>query len=297
MNLRDLQYLLALAQHRHFGKAAEACFVSQPTLSTQIMKLEASLDVQLVERSARQVLLTEAGAAIAVRARAALAEVDAIREIAKLARAPDAGTLTLGVFPTLAPYWLPHIVPRVLKRLPKLELMLVEEKTEALIELLLAGKLDVAVLAKPVDDDRLSSADLFDEEFLLAVPRAHPLAAQAHVSLSDLKPHRLLLLSEGHCLREHALAVCAQAGSDEFEGFRATSLETLRQMVAAGIGATLLPALATQAPVPNNPAITLLNFEQPAPMRSIALFWRKSSARSALFQKLVPLLGAVPQRQ
>lgn len=297
MNLRDLQYLLALAQHRHFGKAADACFVSQPTLSTQIMKLEALLDVQLVERSARQVILTEAGAAIAVRARAALAEVEAIRDIAKLARAPDAGSLTLGVFPTLAPYWLPHIVPRVLQRLPKLELMLVEEKTEVLLEQLLAGKLDVAVIAKPVDDDRLISADLFDEDFVLAVPRTHPLAKQKHVSLSDLKPHRLLLLSEGHCLREQALAVCAQSGSDEFEGFRATSLETLRQMVAAGVGATLLPSLATQPPVPNNPAITLLSFEKPAPMRSIALFWRKSSARSALFQKLVPLLGAVPQTQ
>jgi LysR family transcriptional regulator, hydrogen peroxide-inducible genes activator len=297
LNLRDLHYLVALEKHRHFGKAAEACFVSQPTLSTQIKKLEEQLDVQLVERSARGVILTHAGMAITDRARAVLIEVDAIREISKLARAPEAGELTLGVFPTLAPYWLPHVVPRLLQRFPKLDLRLVEEKTETLQEQLLSGQLDVAVMAKPIGDERLHSADLFVEDFLLAVPRMHPLAAQRAVSLQDLEPHRLLLLSEGHCLREQALAVCTQSGSHEFEGFRATSLETLRQMVAAGVGATLLPKLATIPPIASNSAITLLPFTAPAPSRTLALYWRKSAARGGLFEKLVPLLGAVPQTQ
>jgi LysR family transcriptional regulator, hydrogen peroxide-inducible genes activator len=295
MNLRDLRYLLALAEHRHFGKAAAACFVSQPTLSTQIKKLEASLDVQLVERTHRHVLLTEVGTAIAARARLVLAEVDAMKHLAQLAKQPEAGRLTLGVFPTLGPYWLPHVVPRIMQRFSKLELYLVEEKTEVLVEQLLAGKIDIAVLAEPVKQEFLDSAKLFDESFVLAVPTSHALAALPNVQLMDLQAHRLLLLAEGHCLREQALSVCQLAGTGELDGFRATSLETLRQMVAAGVGATLLPALATIPPVAANPALTLLTFSAPQPMRSISMFWRQSSARADFYRKLAPFLGAVPE--
>ena len=295
MNLRDLGYLLALAEHRHFGRAAEASFVSQPTLSTQIKKLEEQLDGQLVERNSRQLLLTPLGEQVAQRARVILAQVDAIKELARQSKQLDSGTLVLGVFPTLGPYWLAHVVPRVVERFPKLQLLLVEEKTETLIEQLAMGKIDVAVLAKPVENDQFDSLPLFDESFVLAVPRSHPLAEQPRVRIADLAKHSLLLLSDGHCLREQALSVCAMAGTKEQAGFRATSLETLRQMVAAGVGATLLPALATIAPVPPNPALTLIPFAAPQPMRSIAMFWRQSSARAEFYQRLAPLLGAVPE--
>jgi LysR family transcriptional regulator, hydrogen peroxide-inducible genes activator len=295
MNLKDLKYLVALADYRHFSKAAEASFVSQPTLSTQIRKLEELLDVQLVERNSRQVLLTEVGEAIAARARNALAEADAIRELAKMSKEPDVGTLTLGVFPTLGPYWLPHVVPRLVARFPKLRLHLVEEKTETLIEMLASGKLDLAVLAEPVMHDQFEHTRLFDESFVLAVPSSNLLAEKSKVRVTDLAHVNLLLLSDGHCLREQALAVCALGGAQESDRFRATSLETLRQMVAAGVGATLLPSLATLAPVAKNEAICLIPFEAPQPLRSIALYWRSSSARSSFFQRLAPLLGAVPE--
>jgi LysR family transcriptional regulator, hydrogen peroxide-inducible genes activator len=306
MNLRDLKYLIALADHRHFSKAAQACFVSQPTLSTQIKKLEQLLDVQLVERNPRQVLLTAVGEAIAARARVVLGEVDAIRDLARLSREPDAGTLTLGVFPTLGPYWLAHVVPRLVERFPKLKLLLVEEKTETLVDRLANGKIDVAVLAQPVSHDHFEHAALFDESFVLAVPKAHPLAQKRHVNVTDLAHQPLLLLADGHCLRDQALAVCALAGTREAniadavtgsagQNFRATSLETLRQMVAAGVGVTLLPALATLPPVAPNPALALVTFTAPQPMRSIALFWRSGSARAPFFKKIVPFLGSVPE--
>jgi LysR family transcriptional regulator, hydrogen peroxide-inducible genes activator len=295
MNLRDLKYLIALSDHKHFSKAAEACFVSQPTLSTQIKKLETLLEVQLVERNPGQVLLTEVGILIAARARLVLAEVDAIRDLARLSKEPDAGTITLGVFPTLGPYWLPHVVPRIVARFPKLKLRLVEEKTETLIEQLANGKIDVAVLAQPVMHEHFDRAELFDESFVLAVPNVHPLAQKSRVNVTDLAPHSLLLLADGHCLREQALSVCALAGTGESDGFRATSLETLRQMVAAGVGATLLPSLATLPPVAPNPALTLVRFSAPQPMRSIALFWRASSARATFFRKLAPFFGSVPE--
>jgi LysR family transcriptional regulator, hydrogen peroxide-inducible genes activator len=295
MNLRDLKYLVALADHRHFSKAAEASFVSQPTLSTQIKKLEEQLDVQLVERNPRQILLTAVGEEIAARARVALAEVDAIRDLARLSKEPDAGSIILGVFPTLGPYWLAHVVPRIVARFPKLKLLLVEEKTEVLVEMLTHGKIDVAVLAQPIQQDHFDSTPLFDESFVLAVPRGHALAAKARINITDLANQPLLLLADGHCLRDQALAVCALAGTSESEGFRATSLETLRQMVAAGVGATLLPSLATLPPVAPNPALTLVPFSAPQPMRSIALFWRSASARVAFFRKLAPFLGAVPE--
>lgn len=290
MNLRDLRYLVALADHRHFGRAAEACFVSQPTLSTQIRKLEDELGAELFERSPRHVMLTEVGKRVMERARVVLREADQIREIARRTQDPESGSLRIGLFPTLGPYLLPHVVQRVRARFPRLEMLLVEEKTEEVLHGLREGHLDVGLLALPVHDDQLHEEFLFEEPFVLAVPADHPLADHAGPVASDvIEGESLLLLEEGHCLREQALDVCRLAGADERSGFRATSLETLRQMVAAGVGVTLLPLLAVRPPVPPSEDIHLLTFAEPVPRRRIAMFWRKTSA----YREFLPKLAAV----
>jgi LysR family hydrogen peroxide-inducible transcriptional activator len=303
MNLRDLRYLVAVADHRHFGHAAEACFVSQPTLSTQIKKLEAELGVELVERSPRHIMMTAVGAEVVERARVVLREADDITEIARQAKDPESGTVRLGIFPTLAPYLLPHVVPQVHARFPDLELLLVEEKTEEILRQLRDGRLDAGILALPVHDDHLHEEPLFTEDFLLAVPSDHPLAGTADlVRTSVLASEQLLLLEEGHCLRDQALAVCELTGASERNGFRATSLETLRQMVAAGVGVTLLPQLAVAPPVAESDDIRLIRFADPVPNREIAMFWRTTSPfgdfltqLAELFRDLPPnLVGHVP---
>ncbi len=296
MNLRDLRYLVSLAEHRHFGKAADASFVSQPTLSTQIKKLEDELGVALVERAPRNVMLTRAGEEIAERARHVLAEVEHMREIARRSVDPEAGSIRLGVFPTLGPYLLPHIVPLLRRRFPRLELLLVEEKTDVLLERLRNGRLDAALLALPIHDEHLHAEFLFEEPFLLAVPDNHPFATHRSLQLDELHDEHLLLLEEGHCMRDQALEVCSLAGADERDGFRATSLETLRQMVAAGVGVTLLPVLAVQPPVPVSPNIHLLPFRTPAPSRKIALVWRRSTASNDFLQEVVQLIRQLPPR-
>lgn len=294
MNLRDLRYLVALADLRHFGRAAEACHVSQPTLSTQIRKLEEELGVSLVERAPRQVMLTPAGQDIALRARRVLAEVEQMRETARRTADPEAGSVRLGLFPTLGPYLLPHVVPRIRRRFPRLELLLVEEKTETILHMLRDGKLDAAVLAMPLHEDWTDSEFLFEEPFLLAVPEGHPLSGRHDLTLSDLGDQHLLLLEEGHCLRDQALEVCGLAGAGEKEGFRATSLETLRQMVAAGVGVTLLPVLAVKPPVPHSANLRLLPFRDPPPSRRLALVWRRSSAMAAFLRELAGELRDLP---
>ncbi len=295
MNLRDLHYLVALAEHRHFGRAADACFVSQPTLSTQIRKLEDELGVQLVERTPRRVLLTDVGRDIVARARAVLRDVDEIKAIARRTVDPEAGSLRLGIFPTLGPYLLPHIVPRIHARFPRLELLLVEEKTETLLGQLREGRLDAALLALPVPDEQLHVEPLFEEPFLLAVPDGHPLARRKAISLDDLADQDLLLLEDGHCLRDQALEVCAFAGAGEKTGFRATSLETLRQMVAANVGITLLPLLAVKPPVAPSTHVHLLRFRSDTPSRRIAMLWRKSSALTPLLMPLAALIRDLPR--
>lgn len=294
MNLRDLRYLVALAEHKHFGRAAEASFVSQPTLSTQIKKLEEELGVALVERTPRKVLLTEVGRDIAQRAREVLNEVDQIRAIARRTLDPESGTVRLGIFPTLGPYLLPHVVPRVRERFPRLELLLVEEKTEVLLRQLREGRLDAAALALPVHDDQLHAEFLFEEPFLLAVPERHELARRKLLKLDDIADQNLLLLEEGHCLRDQALEVCHLSGASEKSGFRATSLETLRQMVAANVGVTLLPALAVKPPVPRSENIHLLQFRGHVPSRRVAMFWRKSSAVAPFLKKLAAVFHDLP---
>ena len=294
MNLRDLQYLVALAEHRHFGRAAAACFVSQPTLSTQVRKLEEDLGVALVERAPRKVMLTPAGRDMVERARRILAEVEQMKESARRTRDPEAGTVRLGMFPTLGPYLLPHVVPRLRERFPRLELLLVEEKTPVLLERLQEGRLDAALLALPLHDESLHLEFLFEEPFLLAVPRGHALARAGALAMDDLADERLLLLEDGHCLREQALDVCRLAGASEKTEFRATSLETLRQMVAAHVGVTLLPVLSVKPPVARSDDIRLLPFRAPAPSRRIAMAWRRSSAMAGFLSQLAEVFRTLP---
>lgn len=294
MNLRDLRYLIALADLRHFGRAAESCHVSQPTLSTQVRKLEDELGVILFERAPRQVMLTPAGQDIVERARRVLAEVEQMRETARRTADPEAGSVRLGLFPTLCPYLLPHVVPGIRQRFPRLELLLVEEKTELLLNMLRDGRLDAAVLALPLHEDGLEVEFLFEEPFVLALPGKHPLASHRNLRLAELSNQHLLLLEDGHCLREQALEVCHLAGASEKEGFRATSLETLRQMVAAGVGMTLLPMLAVKPPVPVSVSIQLLPFRNPAPTRRLAMVWRRSSAMAPFLRALAAILRDLP---
>lgn len=295
MNLRDLKYLVALAEHKHFGRAAAACFISQPTLSTQIKKLEEELGVPLVERAPRKVMLTPAGREAAARAHGIVAEVEQMKEAARRSRDPEAGSVRLGIFPTLGPYLLPHVVPAIRARFPHMELLLVEEKSDTLLAQLRGGQLDAALLALPVNDEQLHAQFLFEEPFVLAVPENHPLAAHDRLSLPELAQQRLLLLQDGHCLRDHALDVCHLAGAMESE-FQATSLETLRQMVAANVGITLLPILAVKPPVARSENIHLLGFDgKNAPSRRIAMVWRRSSAMNDFLQQFAQLFQRLPR--
>ncbi len=283
MNTRDLQYLVALSDHRHFGKAADACFVSQPALSMQIKKLEETLGVKLLERTNKSVLLTETGIAITERARQILNQVEEMRDLAKLAKDPYSGELKIGIIPTLAPYLLPLIIPSLAKKFPKISFYLTEEQTSVLIEKLKTGKLDAAFLAHPVTETSFATSLLFAEEFLLAVPSTHPLAKRKTIKQNDLSNQNVLLLEEGHCMREQTLALCHKMNASETQNFRATSLETLRHMVAAGNGVTLMPKLAQQL----NADISYIPFGAPKPMRSIGLYWRLSAAKKTLLQDIV----------
>ena len=224
-----------------------------------------------------------------------IADVEQMTQIARRSQDPEAGTVRLGLFPTLGPYLLPHVVPNLRRRFPRLELLLVEEKTDQILARLRDGRLDAGLLALPIHDDQLHVEPLFDEPFLLAVPQQHAFAKHGALAVEDLDDQHLLLLEEGHCLRDQALDVCRLAGADERDGFRATSLETLRQMVAAGVGMTLLPVLAVQPPVPASPDIRLLPFRGEAPHREIAMVWRRSSAMGEFLKQLAAELRALPK--
>jgi LysR family hydrogen peroxide-inducible transcriptional activator len=291
MNLRDLRYLVAVADHGHFGRAAEACNVSQPTLSTQLKKLEDYLGATLFERTNKTVQITPIGAAILARARNALAEVDAILDLARGRAGPLAGPLRLGVIPTLGPYLLPWLVPRLTRAFPALELVIHEDVTAALLDRLRTHRIDAALLALPADgDEEIESVPLFDEPFWFACPTGHPLAAAESVSERDLGGDDLLVLAEGHCLRDQALAVCGRGGPrSSVADFRATSLETIRQMVAAGMGSTLFPALAVDRA--RSTDIVLKPLAEPA-ARRIALVWRPSYPRAEDFARLAETVRA-----
>ncbi|MFP4146119.1 MAG: LysR substrate-binding domain-containing protein [Halorhodospira sp.] len=296
MNLRDLRYLVAVAEHRHFGRAARACYVSQPTLSTQLKKLEEYLEVQLVERNRRRVLLTPLGEQLAEQARVILAAVDEMVETARAQAEPMTGDLRLGVIPTVGPYLLPHVIPGLVRSYPRLRLHLREDLTQRLLDQLRGGLLDGAILATPVNGDDLVADRLCCEPFYLAVPAGDVLDRPEAVTIEELRDSELMLLEEGHCLRDQALELCRQAAIGEAASFRATSLETLRHMVAAGVGATLLPALAAAASRrgPDHDAIALRPFLEPPPARELALYWRSGSAREPTFRELAASIRKIP---
>jgi LysR family hydrogen peroxide-inducible transcriptional activator len=281
LKLKDLRYLVAVADTRHFGRAAERSFISQPTLSAQLKKLEEYLGVQLIERAPKRVQLTPAGEEIVERARRILDASDQIVELARGHRDPLAGRLRLALLPTIGPYLLPNVATRLRRQLPRLELMLYEYQTDLMLEKLHSGEIDVGILAFPVPMDGLESYELYKEPFMVAVPSAHRLAQRNSIKVSDLDHETLLLLEDGHCLREQALDICSSTDVHEKQDFRATSLETLRQMVAAGVGITLLPELAGRGAYGNARGVVIKPFAKPTPTRTIGAVWRKSSARRA----------------
>lgn len=286
MNLRDLEYLVALDEYKHFRKAAEHCFVSQPTLSGQLKKLETHLGVQLVERGRRQkVLMTPIGTKIAQRARKVLQEVHGLELTAKLAQDPLAGQLKVALIPTLAPYLLPQIIAPLKRAHPELELLLYEVQTQPMLEQLHSGELELGILALPIEDPQLKTDFLFNESFCLVTPEKHPLSKKKQVTLEDLKDETILLLDDGHCFRDQALEVCFTAGAKEKASFRGTSLETLKQMVAAASGLTLLPHLATLAD-PQSQGLCYIPFRAPLPTRQIGLVYRPETPRKEAFEAI-----------
>jgi LysR family hydrogen peroxide-inducible transcriptional activator len=284
LNLKDLKYLVTIADTGHFGKAAERCFVSQPTLSAQLKKLEQTLGVQLVERQPNNVKLTEIGREVAERSRRMLAQSEEIIAIARANADPLAARLKVALIPTIGPYLLPRITQKIRKALPKLKLMLYEHQTESLLERLQAGDIDLGILALPVPDEHLCTRVLYEETFVLAVPDGHALANKSRVKVADLDQQTVLLLEDGHCLRDQALEVCQRVDIREAENFRATSLETLRQMVVAGLGVTLLPSLAVEPPFGAQRGMSIIPFASPQPKRTVGAIWRKSTTNAAAIE-------------
>jgi LysR family transcriptional regulator, hydrogen peroxide-inducible genes activator len=280
MTLRELRYLVALADQEHFGRAAEECCVSQPTLSTQIKKLEGYLGAILIERNARSFSLTPIGQDIVAKARRIVRQVDDLQSTARTALGPLVGPLRLGVIPTLAPYFLPWLVPLAKGHYQRLQLVVHEDLTQHLVERLRNYEIDAALLALPLDGEDFEELALFDEPFWLACPPGHALAELTTVTQADLRGIPLLLLADGHCLRGQALAACGRLGDyddvDEvIDDFRAVSLETICQLVAAGFGCTLLPALAALPPQRPEPSFVIRPLQSPDDSRRIGLVWRR----------------------
>jgi LysR family hydrogen peroxide-inducible transcriptional activator len=298
MNLRDLKYFIALAETRHFGQAAARSFVSQPTLSGQIKKLEDELGVALFERTKKTVALTPLGDALLPHARRAVEEAEALAQLARAGRDPLAGPLRLGAIPTLSPYLMPLVLAPLKRRHPQLKLVLTEELTGRLLERLRRHEIDAALIATPVQDAELVARALFDEPFWLALPRRHPLYIKDTIERRDLDQLQLLLLAEGHCLAAQAMEVCrlrerAQAG--EQADLRAASLETLLQLVGAGMGATLVPALALRSAALTGAGVVTRPLEMPDAHRRVSLVWRRGFPRMAAIEALAEvILAALP---
>lgn len=288
--VQQLRYAVAVAEARHFGRAAQASFVSQPALSAQVRELEARLGVRLFERSNRGVLLTEAGVRVIERARRLLRELDDLCDAAAGAADGVAGPLRLGVIPTIAPYLLPGAVRHLTAAHPQLELYLREDRTEALVGQLLAGRLDLLLLALPVHRPGIEELPLYLERFVLAVPLGHPLAQQRGADVAALRGERLVLLEEGHCLRDQALAVCELAGHDGLGAVQGTSLPTVVQMVHAGLGVTLLPESALSREIHTSGRVALVELRPEPPTRQVGLAWRASSARGPAYRQLGELI-------
>ncbi|MDD5030050.1 MAG: LysR substrate-binding domain-containing protein [Rhodoferax sp.] len=305
MTLTELKYIVAVARERHFGKAAEACFVSQPTLSVAVKKLEEELEVKLFERSANEVSVTSLGADIVRQAQSVLEQAAAIKEIAKRGKNPLAGSLALGVIYTISPYLLPDLVRQIIRRTPEMPLMLQANFTVKLLEMLRTGEIDCAILAEPFPDAGLAIAPLYDEPFMAALPCNHALARQTDVTSEQLKNETMLLLGAGHCFRDHVLEVCPEFArfSSNAAGirksFEGSSLETIKHMVAAGMGVTLVPRLSVPKgalePRPKRrgdevPFIKYLPFAGEAPKRRVVLAWRRSFTR---YEAIAALRNAI----
>lgn len=291
LSIRQLQYVVAVADTLGFRRAAERCHVSQPTLSAQIREVEGVLGVQLFERDRRRVVVTRAGEALVRRARKVLVDVDDLLSEAKRARDPFVGTLRLGVIPTIAPYFLPEITEGVAAKYPKLRLVFREEKTSDVMREIGEAELDAGLVALEADIGECASAVVTKDPFVLALPKGHPLAKKSKIALSDLDDLSLLLLDDGHCFRDQALAACSKTGVRE-AAFRATSLATLSQMVSAGAGVTLLPKLAVDVENRRGQLI-IRTLAPPVPSRTIALVWRKSSALGAPLTELAQTMRGV----
>ncbi len=294
MTLTELKYIVAVAREKHFGKAAEACFVSQPTLSVAIKKLEEELEVKLFERSASEVAVTPLGEEIVRQAQGVLEQAAGIREIAKRGKDPLAGPLALGVIYTIGPYLLPDLVRQAIARTPQMPLMLQENFTVRLLEMLRTGEIDCAILAEPFPDTGLAIAPLYDEPFMVAVPSSHRMASFQSISAQELKSETMLLLGTGHCFRDHVLEVCPEFArfSANAEGirksFEGSSLETIKHMVAAGMGVTLVPRLSVprEALQPrgrrrkdDESFVKYIPFDRDEPSRRVVLAWRRSFTR------------------
>ncbi len=309
MTLTELKYIVAVARERHFGKAAEACHVSQPTLSVAVKKLEEELELKLFERSANEVTVTPLGEEVVQQAQAVLEQAASIKEIAKRGKDPLAGALRLGVIYTIAPYLLPELVKNVIARTPQMPLMLQENFTVKLLEMLRTGEIDCAILAEPFPDTGLAMAPLYDEPFVAAVPSKHPLAGQASVTAAQLKAETMLLLGTGHCFRDHVLEVCPEFArfSSDAEGirksFEGSSLETIKHMVAAGMGVTLVPRLGVPSgsldPRPKRRReqdnyVRYIPIAEEAggepPTRRVVLTWRRSFTR---YEAIAALRNAI----
>ncbi len=304
MTLTELRYIVAVAREHHFGRAAEACFVSQPTLSVSIKKLEEELDVKIFERGASEVTVTPLGEEIVRQAQMVIEQAAAIKDIAKRGKDPVSGALRLGVIYTIGPYLLPDLVRQAIEHVPQMPLMLQENFTAKLLEMLRNGELDCAIMAEPFPDTGLAVAPLYDEPFMAAVPRLHPLAKRKSLSTDELKRETMLLLGTGHCFRDHVLEVCPEyarfasndAGSERDLGirksFEGSSLETIKYMVASGMGVTVVPQLSV--PKDTQPHIRYIPFVRPAPTRRVVLAWRRTFTRYEAIAALRNAIYACP---
>ncbi|MEO6410647.1 MAG: hydrogen peroxide-inducible genes activator [Burkholderiaceae bacterium] len=298
MTLTELRYIVAVARERHFGRAAEACSVSQPTLSVAIKKLEEELDVRIFERGSAEVSVTPLGLEIVRQAQQVIEQAAEIKQIARRGKDPLAGPLRLGVIYTIGPYLLPDLVRQTIERTPQMPLILQENFTAKLLDMLRSNELDCAIMAEPFPDGGLAVAQLYDEPFQVAVPRTHPLSARAHISAEELKQETLLLLGTGHCFRDHVLEVCPEYArfSSDAEGIRKTfegsSLETIKYMVASGMGVTVVPQLSV--PHDAQPHVVYVPFSGAAPTRRVVLAWRRSFTRYEAIAALRNAIYACP---
>lgn len=290
MNLRDFEYLVALNEVKHFRKAAERCFVSQPTLSGQIRKLEDELNITLIERDTRNVMFTQAGESIVAHARRILGEVKQLKDTAQAFRDPMSGELRIGLIPTVAPYLLPKIMPELFHQCPNLSWRLEEQQTHVLMDMLREGELDALILAWLPEMKGFGRITLYDEPLWLAAAKEHPLVQQDEIPLDSLDGETVLMLEDGHCLRDQALGYCFSAGAVEDGTFRATSLETLRHMVGTGRGVTLMPYFATTQQDVGSGLLAYRPFTTPQPQREIALVYRRGTSRIRTLQAIADVI-------